>query len=174
MLYFFRSSTSAHVAAVIAAVRQRRDLFDVSHDAFFDVTTDHEDEAQNRLTAIVPGYRFFCSYDNKIARAYGSAPLDGSEAKCYCKWVIINPMTQVTAVILLREDRGDIAEALDHVVRVSPAGRLASMDIHAAAIVLENVFGHKTCRSADETTFSPTKPNAGPSPRTSVAASCRR
>ena len=117
---------------------------------------------------------FFWDYDNKIARAYGSAPLDGSEAKCYCKWVIINPMTQVTAVILLREDRGDIAEALDHVVRVSPAGRLASMDIQAAAIVLENVFGHKTCRSADETTFSPTKPNAGPSPRTSVAASCRR
>ena len=47
------------------------------------VTTDPEDEAQN-LTTIAPGYRFFYGYDNKIARAYGSAPLDGSEASYCC------------------------------------------------------------------------------------------
>jgi predicted 2-oxoglutarate/Fe(II)-dependent dioxygenase YbiX/peroxiredoxin len=146
VLCFFRSSASAHAAAVLTAVRKRYDLFDDSHAAFFGVTTDHEDEAQKRLTTIVPGYRFFWDYDNKIARAYGIAPLDGSEGLYFGKWVIINPMMRVTAVIPFREDRGDIAEALDHVARVPPAGRIAGMDIHAPVIVLENVFDHKTCR----------------------------
>ena len=112
VLCFFRSSASAHAAAVLTAVRKRCDLFDDSHAAFFGVTTDHEDEAQKRLTTIVPGYRFFWDYDNKIARAYGIAPLDGSEGLYFGKWVIINPMMRVTAVIPFREDRGDIAEAL--------------------------------------------------------------
>jgi hypothetical protein len=83
-------------------------------------------------------------------------------------------MMQVTAVIHFREDRDDIAEALDHFARVSPAGRMVSVHIQSPAIALDNVFGHKTCRSADETTFSPTKPNEGPSPRTIVSASWRR
>lgn len=146
VLCFFRSSASAHAAAVLTAVRKRCDLFDDSHAAFFGVTTDHEDEAQKRLTTIVPGYRFFWDYDNKIARAYGIAPLDGSEGLYFGKWVIINPMMRVTAVIPFREDRGDIAEALDHVARAPPAGRIAGMVIHAPVIVLENVFDHKTCR----------------------------
>lgn len=146
VLCFFRSSASAHAAAVLTAVRKRCDLFDDSHAAFFGVTTDREDEAQKRLTTIVPGYRFFWDYDNKIARAYGIAPLDGSEGLYFGKWVIINPMMRVTAVIPFREDRADIAEALDHVASMSPAGRIAGLDIQAPVIVLENVFDHKTCR----------------------------
>lgn len=73
MLCFFRSSTSAHVAAVIAGVRLRRDLFDDFHNAFFDVTTDHEDEALKRLATISPGDQFFWGYDNKIACTFVAA-----------------------------------------------------------------------------------------------------
>ena len=58
-LCFFRASTTPHAAAILAAVKQRRDIFNDSHAAFFGVTTDREDEAQKRLTTIVPGYRFF-------------------------------------------------------------------------------------------------------------------
>ncbi len=145
-LCFFRASTTPHAAAVLAAVKQRRDLFNDSHAAFFGVTTDREDEAQKRLTTIVPGYRFFWDYDNKIARAYGVAPFDGSKGIYFGKWVIINPMMRVTAVIPFREDKGDIAEALDHLARIPRAGRIAGMDTHAPVIVLDNVFDQDTCQ----------------------------
>jgi len=146
VLCFFRASATPHAGAVLEAVKQRRDLFDDSHAAFFGVTNDREDEAQNRLATIVPGYRFFWDYDNLIARAYGVAPLDGSEGIYFGKWVIINPMMRVTAVIPFRQDRADIAEALDHVARILPAGRIAGMDTHAPVIVLDNVFDPDTCR----------------------------
>lgn len=144
-LCFFRSSTTAHAGAVLAAVKQRRDLFNDAHAAFFGVTTDPEDEAQNRLATIVPGYRFFWDYDNRLARAYGVAPMEG-DGLYFGKWVIINPMMRVTAVIPFRNDQSDIAEALDHVAKIPPAGRIAGMDAHAPVIVLDKVFDPDTCR----------------------------
>lgn len=146
VLCFFRASTTPHAAAVLAAVKRRGDLFDDSRAAFFGVTTDPEDEAQKRLTTIVPGYRFFWDYDNRIARAYGVAPHDGGAGLYFGKWVIINPMMRVTAVIPFREDGGDIAEALDHVARIPAPGRIAGMDAQAPVILLDNVFDQDTCR----------------------------
>ena len=146
VLCFFRGSTTPHAAAVLAAVKQRRDLFNDVHAAFYGVTTDREDEAQKRLFTIVPGYRFFWDYDNHIARAYGVAPMDGSDGMYFGKWIVINPMMRVTAVIPFRKDQGDIAEALDHIAGIPAAGRIAGMDVQAPVIVLDNVFDHDTCR----------------------------
>jgi peroxiredoxin len=146
VLCFFRGSTTPHATAVLAAVKQRRDLFNDIHAAFFGVTTDREDEAQKRLVSIVPGYRFFWDYDNLIARAYGVAPFEGDEGVYFGKWVVINPMMRVTAVIPFRKDQGDIAEALDHVAGIPAAGRIAGMDAQAPVIILDNVFDQDTCR----------------------------
>lgn len=145
VLCFFRGSTTPHAEAVLAAVKKRRDLFNDLHAAFFGVTTDREDEAQKRLASILPGYRFFWDYDNLVARAYGVVPLEG-EGIYFGKWVIINPMMRVTAVIPFRKDQGDIAEALEHVASIPAAGRIAGMDVQAPVIVLDNVFDPDTCR----------------------------
>ena len=144
-LCFFHAATTPHAAAVLAAVKQRRDLFNDLHAAFFGVTTDREDEAQKRLASILPGYRFFWDYDNLVARAYGVVPLEG-EGIYFGKWVIINPMMRVTAVIPFRKDQGDIAEALEHVASIPAAGRIAGMDVQAPVIILDNVFDPDTCR----------------------------
>lgn len=146
VLCFFGSSTTQHGAAVLAAVRERRDLFNDVQAAFFGVTNDREDEAQKRLFTVAPGYRFFWDYDNLVARAYGVTPMDGSEGMYLGQWVIVNPMMRVTAVIPFRPDRGDIAEALAHIAAVPPAGRIAGLDAQAPVILLDNVFDQETCR----------------------------
>jgi predicted 2-oxoglutarate/Fe(II)-dependent dioxygenase YbiX/peroxiredoxin len=146
VLCFFRCATTPHAAAVLAAVTKRRDLFNDVQAAFFGITTDREDETRKRLATILPGYRFFWDYDNRVAQAYGVAPMDGSEGIYLGKWVIINSMMRITAVIPFRKDQGDIAEAMDHVAGNPPAGRVAGMDVHAPVIVLDNVFDRETCR----------------------------
>jgi peroxiredoxin/predicted 2-oxoglutarate/Fe(II)-dependent dioxygenase YbiX len=146
VLCFFASSTTPHAAAVLAAVKKRRDLFDDVHAAFFGVTHDRDDEAKRRVDTIMPGYRFFWDHDDLIARAYGVAPAEGEDGLYLNRWVIINPMMRITAVIPFRQDQTDIAQALDHIARLPRAGRVAGLDVQAPVIVLDNIFDPDTCR----------------------------
>jgi predicted 2-oxoglutarate/Fe(II)-dependent dioxygenase YbiX/peroxiredoxin len=146
VLCFFGSGVQPHATAVLNAVKARRDLFDDNCAAFFGVSVDPADEAEKRLATIVPGYRFFWDFDQSISRAYGIAPVEGHTGPYLGKWVIINPMMRVTAMIPFRDDGGDITEALDHIAKLPPAGRIAGMDVHAPVIVLDNVFEPDFCR----------------------------
>jgi peroxiredoxin/predicted 2-oxoglutarate/Fe(II)-dependent dioxygenase YbiX len=146
VLCFFASSTRPHAAAIMSAVTKRRDLFDDTRASFFGISMDPTDESEKRLATIVPGYRFFWDADHTIARAYGVAPVEGNTGAYLGKWVIINPMMRVTAMIPFRQDGGDIAEALDHIANLPPAGRIASMDVHAPVIVLDSVLEPDLCR----------------------------
>jgi len=146
VLCFIGSSMNAHGRAAIAAALQRRDLFNDVHAAFFGVTCDPADETEQRLESVVPGYRFFFDADFKICRLYGAWPHDEGDKGWIGKWVIIDPTMRIATVIPFRKDGGDIAEAIDHVASLPPAGRIAGMDVQAPVIVMDRVFDPDFCQ----------------------------
>ncbi len=146
VLCFMGSSQNNHGRAALKAALQRRDLFDDVQAAFFGVTCDPNDETENRLESIMPGYRFFWDSDFKICRLYGSWPVDEGEKGWIGKWVIIDPTLRITRIIPFREDGSDIAEAIDCVANLPAPGRIAGMDVQAPVIVMERVFDPDFCQ----------------------------
>lgn len=146
VLCFVGSTVNAHSRAALEAAAARRDIFNDQQASFFVVTSDPRDEAEKRIGAILPGYRTFWDFDQKIARLYGVAPHDAGANGYVGKWVMVDPTMHVAAVIPFRADGGDIPEALDYAAAMPAAGQIAGMQVQAPVIVMERVFEPAFCQ----------------------------
>lgn len=146
VLCFMGSAAYPPGRAALAAALARRDLFDDVHASFFGVSLDPKDEAESRLAAILPGYRFFWDFDHAIARLYGAWPADEGDVGLVGKWVVIDPRLRITGVFPFREDRGDIAEVMAHVAALPPPNRIAGMDVQAPIMIMDRVFDADLCQ----------------------------
>ena len=146
VLCFIGSANNAHGHAAIKAAVNRRDLFDDVHASFFGVSNDPADESDQRVRAILPGYRYFWDFDLAITRQYGASPVDEGDTGFVGKWVVVDPTLRVIAVTPFRPDGSDIAETLDLVASLPPPGRIAGMDVQAPVIVMDRVFEPDLCK----------------------------
>lgn len=94
LMLFFGTAAPAPARAALAALQQRRDLFDDVNAAFFGVTVDPTDESEKRIRRQLPGVRFFLDYDRTISRQFGAAeaaPSDGYRGH----WLLLDQTLRV-------------------------------------------------------------------------------
>jgi peroxiredoxin len=80
LMLFFGGATNELAKAALAAVQDKRALFDDDSAAFFGVTVDPSDASEKRIRRQLPGIRFFLDYERKISRMFGAAETAPSEA----------------------------------------------------------------------------------------------
>jgi predicted 2-oxoglutarate/Fe(II)-dependent dioxygenase YbiX/peroxiredoxin len=150
ILCFFGSSQEAPAKAIFSEVLEKhRSLFDEDKFAFFGVTGDPRDEAQQSLQASLPGIRFFYDSDLAIARLYGAAPLDvpeqGGPVPIHCKWFVLDPTMRILKIIPFRPDGQDRRDLIDYMQSLPPVARFAGIELQAPIIYLPGIFEPELC-----------------------------
>src|SRR5215510_2060455 len=147
-LCFFASAADASGKAAIDAALAHADLFDDVRASFFGISIDPEDEAQGRVTARMPGFRFFWDFDGQISRLYGALPRDAvsaSEKALRRIWVVLDPTLRVMKVVRFTQDRRDANEFVDYLRSLPPPSRFAGFEVQAPILVLPHVFDPEFC-----------------------------
>ncbi|SLN46097.1 Fe(II)-dependent oxygenase superfamily protein [Roseivivax jejudonensis] len=150
VLCFYGSAQDPHSEAALAAVHGRPDLFDDERASFFGVSTDPEDEAQQRVQNRLPGYRHFWDFDLAASRLYGVVARDADATirppDMVRQWVVIDPTMRVMAVIPFRDDRSDIEQVLAGLQRLPPPDRFSGIESMPPILYLPRVFEPDLCR----------------------------
>ena len=89
LMLFFGSAANPAVAAALAAMERRADLFDDDNACFFGITVDPTDAAEKRIRKRIPGIRFFLDYDRAVSRAYGAAD-EGPSSGYRGHWLLLD------------------------------------------------------------------------------------
>jgi predicted 2-oxoglutarate/Fe(II)-dependent dioxygenase YbiX/peroxiredoxin len=148
LLCFFGSAADDHARAAIDAVLARADLFNDARASFFGVSMDPADEA-GRLTARIPGYRYFWDTDALVGKLYGVVAADFREgaslANANRKWVLLDMALRVVEVIPFADDRSDITRVLELVEAATEPETIAETVAPAPVLYLPRVFEPEMC-----------------------------
>jgi predicted 2-oxoglutarate/Fe(II)-dependent dioxygenase YbiX/peroxiredoxin len=149
VLCFFATAADARGRAAVEAAFALKHFFDDVFASFFGVTIDPTDEAQQRVTSRLPGYRFFWDFDGLISRLYGAIPHDAvpnkSEVPLRRIWVVLDPMLRVLKVIPFVTDGSDAKELETYLNSLPPPSRFAGFEVPAPILVLPRVFEPEFC-----------------------------
>src|SRR6218665_1502530 len=108
LLLFFGTAANPLTQAALAALQERRALFDDANAAFFGITIDPSDVAEQRIRRQLPGIRFFLDYDGKVSRLFGAA--EANAAGAYrAHWLVLDRALRVRGGFSVSES----AAALD-------------------------------------------------------------
>lgn len=119
LMLLFGSAANEEVKAALALIEARHDLFDDRKAAFFGVTIDPADAAENRLRPRIPGIRFFLDYDRAVSRAFGAD--EGAASNAYRgHWLLLDRALRVRARLPLANG----AAALDAFAAMAAAAPL--------------------------------------------------
>lgn len=148
VLCFHGSMADEHGRLAVAAALGRPDLFDDERGCFFAVSVDPGDESQARIADRYPGYRVFWDFDLEVSKLYGAVAADAvpdGKLELRRMWVVLDPTTRVLGVFPFKQDRSDIAEAIDFIAALPPPERYAGTELQAPVIILPNVFDRALC-----------------------------
>jgi predicted 2-oxoglutarate/Fe(II)-dependent dioxygenase YbiX len=135
----FVQSSADPAARVILDEAYKAQVFDDQHASLFVVSCDPQDEAENRLSQLLPGKRVFWDFDGAISRTYGA--LSEDEPRGWRKlWIVLDPALRVIDVA----DYGATASAqlLADVAALPAAG---SRNEWPPVLSLPNVFEPELC-----------------------------
>ena len=74
VLCFFQSAARADSRQILGDLWNARGQFDDDNVCFFGVSTDPEDQRQERVRQNLPGMRFFWDFDESVSQQYGAVP----------------------------------------------------------------------------------------------------
>ena len=141
----FGRARSAEGKAVLDFVARHRDRFDDLNLAFFGVTGDPTDFAENRLVEQVPGIRWFNDTDGEVARLFLAARGD-DPADVHPQTIILDPALRVMAWVPLTDaarHEGALLNALERLPRIEEDRWSPGV---APALILPRVFEPAFCR----------------------------
>jgi predicted 2-oxoglutarate/Fe(II)-dependent dioxygenase YbiX len=124
-------------------------MFDDQRFAFFGVSLDPQDEAENRVQQSMPGIRFFWDFDRKVSALYGAVPKGSGvsgEIGMRPFWVVLDPTMRVLHVLPFAPDRSDGPALFAYLEKLPPPEDFAGFAIQAPVLVLPNVFEPEFCR----------------------------
>ena len=146
VLFFFGSTTNAEASRALEALRggAGRACFDDEQAALFGVTTDPEDERQQRVADALPGVRFFFDFDGTVSKLYGALQPDGRfEPRTF----ILDPTLRVLSSQPLTEGgeahAAAVLAALERLPKTPPSQPAGA---HAPVLVTTRVFEPQLCR----------------------------
>jgi predicted 2-oxoglutarate/Fe(II)-dependent dioxygenase YbiX/peroxiredoxin len=142
VLCFLASGGDPQAQAAMRAALGRDDLFNDRHAALFMVSTDPDDEASARLSNRIPGIRIIWDFDQTISTAYGAAPQDSADGRC---WIVIDPTLRVIANMAFRADGGDAAQLMALLETLPPPERFSGGELQAPVLMLPRVFEPEFC-----------------------------
>jgi peroxiredoxin len=138
LLLFFGTAANAQVQAALAAVQERRALFDDENAAFFGISADPADVSEKRIRRQLPGIRFFLDHDLSVSRMYGAAEPPPSDAY-RGHWLLLDRTFRVRGRFPLPESKA----ALDAMAHLSAA---PPMPDWAPVLAVPDIFEPALCR----------------------------
>lgn len=143
VLSFFGSAGSDYVRALLDQINRRRANFNDQHAAFFGISTDREDERQQRLQDRLPGIRFLRDFDLVASRAFGLVEAN----RLLPLTLILDERLRVYAQIPFTLEPAQHAEAIVHLLsHAAPAGIVNDRQIPAPVLIIPRVFEPALCR----------------------------
>ena len=154
VLCFLGSAKDADSQAVLQALDAQRALFDGDHLMLFHVSSDAEDESQNRLGDTARGIRVFWDFDRSVARQFGlcagpAGALDGGLQKMI--YVLDRRLCVLTAIPLQTDAAASAARLIQVLKSLPGAGPLRMASMQAPVLVVPRVFGPELCRTLIQT-----------------------
>ena len=119
LLLFFGTAANEVAQGALAALQERRDLFDDEHAAFFGFTVDPTDVRENRIERQLPGIRFFLDFDRRVSRLFGAAePAPSGHYRGH--WLLLDRALRVRGRFPLSEGKAAL-DAMAELVVAAPA-----------------------------------------------------
>jgi peroxiredoxin/predicted 2-oxoglutarate/Fe(II)-dependent dioxygenase YbiX len=120
VLCLFGSARQPGVLDLLKRFRACADLFNDERAAFFGVSCDPTDEAEQRVTEQIPGFRQFWDTDLKISSAFGACVSPGDQASGSLRYAPVSYVLdrQLRVVAVLPINTTDEANLQAHVDRV--------------------------------------------------------
>jgi peroxiredoxin/predicted 2-oxoglutarate/Fe(II)-dependent dioxygenase YbiX len=148
VLCFFGSAGKPAIAEMLAAIRQRADLFNDDHASFFGVSADPEDERQQRIGEKIPGFRLFWDFGLKVAMRYGvcEEPQTGQPARYQPTTFVLDPALRVRAVLPVADPAAHARQLLDLVGRLPTLGAYQPGRPSAPVLLVPGLFEREFCR----------------------------
>jgi predicted 2-oxoglutarate/Fe(II)-dependent dioxygenase YbiX/peroxiredoxin len=147
VLCFFGSAGGEAGRGALRLIAGERQRFNDSHIAFFGVSNDPADLAENRVQESLPGIRFFWDFDGSVSRLYGAAPIEGEEGPQIVRpvWFVLDPLLRIVAAIPFQQNGADRQQLVDVIDALPPVSRFAGADLQVPVIMLPNVFERELC-----------------------------
>ena len=154
VLCFLGSAKDADSQTVLQALDAQRALFDADHLMLFHVSSDAEDESQNRLGDTARGIRVFWDFDRSVARQFGlcagpAGALDGGLQKMI--YVLDRRLCVLTAIPLQTDAAASAARLIQVLQSLPGAGPVRMAGMQAPVLVVPHVFGPELCRTLIQT-----------------------
>ena len=118
LMLFFGTAANPQVQQALAAMQERRAMFDDEHAAFFVFTVDRSDESGQRIRRQLPGIRFFLDYDRSVSQRYGAAG-EGPAEPYRGHWLLLDRAMRVRGRFPLTESEAAL-DALARLVATPP------------------------------------------------------
>ncbi|MGI8526477.1 MAG: 2OG-Fe(II) oxygenase, partial [Pseudolabrys sp.] len=150
LMAFLGTLTDQQSTAALKLVHDLRPVFDDEHLAFFGVVASPADAQSERFKELSRSLRFFLDFDCAVSRDYGCAPseIGPNEAKIpyQRRWVLIDPMLRIVAVVPFQNDGGDLPAIRKLITDLPPLERFPGFDIHPPILVLPDIFETELCK----------------------------
>jgi peroxiredoxin/predicted 2-oxoglutarate/Fe(II)-dependent dioxygenase YbiX len=149
VLCFFGSAADPVSNAALNAVTMRRALFDDHKICLFGVSVDPSDRDTQRVSASLPGIRFFWDFDGAVSRAYGALPVDATSpigAPFRRFWLVVDPTLRVMRAFAIEPTITDHTAVLDYLQTLPAPDRHTGSVLQAPILLLPNVFEPELCR----------------------------
>jgi peroxiredoxin/predicted 2-oxoglutarate/Fe(II)-dependent dioxygenase YbiX len=148
VLCFYGSAANPAMAAMLAGIRGRDDLFQDDQAAFFAVSADPEDERQGRVQERIPGFRLLWDFRLAVAARYGvcEEPTSDQARRYQPTTFLLDPALRILAVMPIADPAAHTAHLLDLVGRLPPLGPLRPIRPGAPVLLLPQLFERDLCR----------------------------
>jgi len=144
ILSFFQSAARSDSQKVLSDIWQNRARFDDQHACFFGVSTDPEDERQERVKQHLPGVRFFWDFDEKVSQEFGAVAAGGYRSHS----LVLDPLLRVVAALPFdNSPETHVAKLLQILDTVPPLPQASVATPQAPVLVVPRVFEPGLCRA---------------------------
>lgn len=147
VLSFFGSGAMPYAQSLFQQVTGAwRDIFDDAKCAFFGISTDPADEAEDRLPHALPGIRHFYDHDFAISEKYGAIFTEGGTRRHTPFTVVLDPMMRVLTVVPMNDISAHNAMLGRLLQSLPPVDHHAGVPLHAPVLIVPRVFEPSFCR----------------------------
>ena len=139
----YGSAADENARRTIDAVVANRTLFDDVKLSFFGVSTDPDDEAQQRVKPLLPGIRHFWDFDHVISQLLG-AEAPGNRAFTPLT-IIADPQLRVYAALPFEADGAHIAKLIAMLKALPDPAQHAGVSMQAPILIVPRIFEPMLC-----------------------------
>ncbi len=146
VLCFFGSAGRPDVRTMLEAIRAETAMFNDGFAAFFAVSCDPADEAENRITQRLPGFHVFWDPDGKIPALYGLiAEKDGKKIMRRAS-LVLDSLLRLIAFVPISDIKTHARQLIETIASLPPLPEAGMANPPAPVLVLPRIFEPEFCK----------------------------